>query len=212
MINVEDLVKGLNLLIKSTRISDAWFVSFLPSVLGHINTGNSLSSNQSNVICKCAANNVRDLSKVLRVSDSDIIACINNPTYKNTPYRSLDAKREVRYAGRNFIVFRFKVDNTVIADLKRLSSGDISDSKLKYIRQYRLWRLGITSENINEVQALIQRHRFDFDQQLLEYMLVCQNSSKVKNTVVVTDDQIIINSVNTVLTGLVENILGGRVF
>lgn len=215
MLTVEELLGGLGSLVVSTRIKDEWHRSFIASVQQHVQNGSCLSTNQSTIILKACAKYPVDLSKVLRRSVQEVEDSIRNPSYKKEPYQSVSIKREVRYLGDNKLAFRFKLDNTVLQDIKNLrGNNDLVDERATFNEDYRIWVVSVTVTNYSKVFSIINRHKFDFDEGVLEYMTICNNTSKVKSTIVMEDDESLIYAnicSNPILVELIKNTMNGEV-
>jgi len=214
MSTVEDILRGLGSLVVSRRIQDEWNRNFISNVQEHVLNGKPLSTNQGAIVLKIAARVLPDLSKVMRISMDSLQQAISSPVYRNQPYQSISVKREVRYLGEDKLAFRFKLDSTVVSDLKSLrSANDMVESKPAFNQEYRLWVVQVTPGNLEKVFQLIQRHRFDFDEGVLEYMTLCTNSKKVVSTFVQSDDgDVVYANVcnNPLLAYVVEHVMMGE--
>lgn len=213
MISVEKILKGLSHLIVNKTINDTWHRDFVTNVMNHVARGNPLSTNQSAVILKLAEKNINGLSSALNLSKKIVEDSIKNPRYDNQPYQSISVKREVRYLGSNKLAFRFKADPTVVRELKSCNGSDLVVEKVcRFDPKYRIWVVEVTAKNLETLYGIISRHRFDFDESVLEYMTLCANSKKAVSTVVYDEegDQIVFNVCNNpVLAEVVRSILRG---
>lgn len=214
MVYVEQLLKGLCQLVINNTITDTWRRSFITNVTQYANNGSPLSTAQSKIVCQISGNFHKQLATVLNVPQADIAKSIAQPQYQQKPYQSADIKREVRYVGMNKLAFRFKLDQTVVADIKALrTSSSYCQTQPVFNNDYRLWMVLVDSENLDKVFNLIKRHKFDFDETVLEYLTRCSNSRKVPSVFVLDDES---NDVyanvcnNPLLAHVVKNILKGE--
>lgn len=211
MVYVEQLLQGLCQLVINNTITDTWRRSFITNVTQYANNGSPLSTAQSKIVCQISGNFHKPLAVALRVSTSDIAQAIAKPQYKQAPYQSADIKREVRYVGMNKLAFRFKLDQTVVADIKSLrTSSSYCQSQPVFNNDYRLWIVLVDSENLEKVFNLIKRHKFDFDEPVLEYLTRCSNSRKVPSAFVLDEEsnEVYANVCNNpLLAHVVKNIL-----
>jgi hypothetical protein len=214
MISVEMMLKGLVAMVANGTIRDSWHQNFLRNVYNHVFMGNALSTNQGVIVLKAADKHSKTLATTLGVSQADVTAAIRTPSYETTPYQSISIPREVRYVGKDKIAFRFKLDNTVVAEIKALrSAGEAINSAPTWNPQYRLWIVTVTAKNIGKVFDLISRHKFHFDEPLLEYMTLCANSKTSISTFAEVPDsgQAVANiCANPLLSFVVERILKGE--
>lgn len=214
MIYVETLLKGLCQLVMNNTITDTWRRSFITNVTQHVDNGSSLSTSQSRIVCQIAGNYHKALSAALSVPQQNVAEAIRTPQYRQTPYQSADIRREVRYVGMNKLAFRFKLDQTVVADIKSLrTSSSYCQTQPQFNSEYRLWLVLVDNDNLDKVQALIKRHKFDFDQDVLEYITRCANSRKVPSAFVLdpeTNDVYANVCNNPLLAHVVRNILKGE--
>lgn len=214
MIYVEQLLKGLCQLVMSNTITDTWRRSFITNVTQYADNGSPLSTAQSKIVCQIAGNYHKQLATVLSATTSDIAKAIAQPQYKQVPYQSADIKREVRYIGMNKLAFRFKLDQTVVADIKALrTSSSYCQTQPVFNNDYRLWVVLVDTENLEKVFNLIKRHKFDFDEPVLEYLTRCSNSRKVPSAFVLDEEsnEVYANVCNNpLLAHVVKNILKGQ--
>jgi hypothetical protein len=211
MVYVEQLLKGLCQLVVSNVITDTWRRSFITNVTQHADNGSPLSTSQSKIVCQIAGNYHKPLATVLSTTTSVIAQSIAKPQHKQAPYQSADIKREVRYVGMNKIAFRFKLDQTVVADIKALrTSSSYCQTQPAFNSEYRLWVVMVDNENLEKVFNLIKRHKFDFDEPVLEFLTRCSNSRKVHSAFVLdpeTNDVYINVCNNPLLAHVVKNIM-----
>lgn len=212
MISVEKMLTGLATLVVKGVIKDSWHRNFLSNVHTYVLGGNQLSTNQGAIVLKVAAKHTIELSREVNHTKTDLEYSIANPHYERQPYQSVSIKREVRYLGMDKLAFRFKLDQVVVAEIKALkSSTDTVNTNPSWNNQYRLWIVTVTPQNLDKVFGIIQRHKFEFDEEVLEYLTLCTNSKKGVTTFVPVDDQTMVVNVvaNPLLSYVVLNIMNG---
>jgi hypothetical protein len=212
-ITVEDLLDGLTSLVQKGAIRDQWHRNFMSSVQTYVCAGNALSTNQAQIILKVSTNHIAELCRELRSTRTTIESAIKVPVYKKSPYQSISIKREVRYIGMDKLAFRFKLDTLVVSELKALrSSGDPVNSAPRFNHKYRLWIVSVTPGNLEKVFDIIKRHKFEFDERVLEYMTLCTNSKKAVSTFATVEDGLAVANVtnNPLLSYVVKNLMGGN--
>lgn len=212
-ISVEDLLDGLATLVHKGGIKDPWHRNFLSNVQQYVLGGNALSTNQAQIVLKVANNHVAELSRETRRPKADVELYIKNPVYKKSPYQSVSIKREVRYIGMDKLAFRFKLDQVVVSELKSLrSSSDPINTAPRFDHKYRIWVVTVTPGNLEKVFDIIKRHKFDFDEGVLEYMTLCTNSKKAVSTFQFVDDTLAVANItsNPLLAYVMQNLMNGQ--
>lgn len=214
MITVENILNALCNLVIDGSIKGDWHKNFIQSVATHVAMGKPLSTNQSENVLKIARNSITNLSKTMRKPQAEVEAAIATPRHNQAPYQSASIKREVRYAGNDMLAFRFKHDPTAVADFKALKSATDPLSAIPYWNaQHRLWIVTVTPSNLDKVFNLIKRHRFEFDDAVLEYLTLCSNSKNVESVVVFDpeSEQLVANVAgNPLLAYVMKNVLKGE--
>jgi hypothetical protein len=213
VITVERILNELATMAISGDINSDWHRNFLMNVQSHAFGGSALSSNQGAIVLKTAGNHSIKLSKRLRVTKAELDSAIASPVYERAPYQSISIPREVRYIGMDKIAFRFKLDNTVVAEIKALkSSTDQVNSAPVWNNQYRLWIVTVSPGNLDRIFEIIQRHKFHFDEPLLEYMTLCSNSKKAISTFAAVDGNVAVANIcsNPLLSTIVKKLLKGE--
>ena len=214
MMYVEDILRGLGHLVTSEAIKDPWSRSFISNVIIHVGNSKPLSTNQSAMVLKIAAKQVIPLTQVMKFSAVEIRAGIDKPSHLRTPFESSDVKREVRYIGINKIAFRFKMDTIAQRDVKNLGvHNGVAQSKPEFHPKYKIWIVQVDNTNLAKIRDVISRHKFEFDDNLAEYLTRCENSQSVPSAFVVdvADDVIYANICNNpVLAYAVQHIMKGK--
>lgn len=216
MLYVEDVLNGLNLLLysKSSPVWNEWNVRFITNVSGYLSSSQPLSENQSAIILKLAFKLQSDLAKVLNVSDAVIKQAITNPVHKNPTFKSRSVKREVRYAGQGYLVFRFKMDDSVSQDIKSLRGERYtSNYGYKWLPDHKLWKVRITGENFPAIERMIARHKFEMDEDTKQHMSICAASVNANSHMFIDDsdlDSVYVNVCNNpVMAIAITNCMNG---
>ena len=211
MIYVEDLLRGLGILVAAGTITESWPTNFINNVTFHVNAGYGLSTSQARIILKMAENHLSSIASSLRVKRDDIKYAVEHPQYRKPPYQSTNVPREVRYIGMNKLAFRFKRDPVVTSDLKSLNiKQPFTEEKVIWHQEHKLWVVPVFDENLDGIMDVIRRHKFKPDQGVLEYLTLCTNSRKVSSTFALDDaeETLYINICNNpLLAHVVSNLI-----
>jgi hypothetical protein len=212
MLTVENLLDSLLFLVHSGVENRDWNISFISSVAQHVHAGRALTINQGKTVVKLAANHISKIADHQHTDVNAIKRAIQSPIYKSPPVESANVKREVRYLGGNHLAFRFKMDPTVIAELKALKSSSLSNDRSSFNQELRIWVVSVSAANLEKLFAIIKNHKFEFDEDVLQYMLKCSNS-KGKSPSFNYDNQtgnIIVEVVdNPILEDIISMVMGG---
>ncbi len=213
---VEDAVElmaehvGSGLFVSKMR--DEWAAKFVVNVAEYSRSNKPLSTEQVRIVLK-VFKRVEAYFLEQGLCASETASLFRNPTCRQEPYPSANVPREVRFLGDNVLGFRFKKNDTIVADLKALKSiQDFSFNDLWFHREHRLWLVPVTRDSIHEIMALISRHRFDFDDMVAEYLTVAQNSAKRPSAFVADMEMGVIAAQvydNEVVAWFTRNVLGG---
>ena len=190
MIYVEDLLRGLGILVAAGTITESWPTNFINNVTFHVNAGYGLSTSQSRIILKMSENYLSSIATSLRVKRDDVKYAVDNPQYRKPPYQSTNVPREVRYIGMNKLAFRFKRDPVVTSDLKSLTiKQQFTEDKVAWHQEHKLWVVPVNDSNLDGIMEVIKRHKFTPDHGALEYLTICTNSRKVSSTFMLDDEE-----------------------
>jgi hypothetical protein len=212
MLTVEDLLDSLLFLVHTGVEQRDWNISFISSVANHVHSGHALTVNQGKTIVKLAANHISKIADHKKLDSNTVKHATITPSYRTKPVESANIKREVRYLGGNKLAFRFKMDPTVIAELKGLKSSSLSNDRSSFNKQLRIWIVSVSAANLEKLFTIIKNNKFEFDEDVLQYMLKCSNS-KGKAPSFNYDPQtgnIIVDVVdNPILEDIVSMVMGG---
>ena len=201
-------------------LKDDWTRNFIISLSKTLDGGRGLSTQQSkvfiNLIKRLQASNILTESGF---KAEDIEQLILSPRHRIEPYQSTVMPKEVRYLGDNKIGFRCKRIDSVIHDIKALGNKG-SDSSWKnnnrpfYSRSARMWVVSVTQETLKPIMNIIGKHDFGFDDAVIEYLTLAENSRNATSTFAYDPDgqSIIINTCNNpVIESWVKDVLYGEI-
>jgi hypothetical protein len=213
MLTVEELLVSLTNLVRAGVETRDWNVSFISSVAQHVHAGRALTINQGKTVVKLASNHIAKIATARGLDASAVKHAIAFPSYRTPPVESANIKREVRYLGGNKLAFRFKMDPTVVAELKGLKSALLSKDRSVFNQELRIWVVSVSNANLEKLFAIIKSNKFEFDDDVLQYMLTCSNS-KGKSPTFKYDDKtgnIVVDVVdNPILEDIISIVLGGE--
>lgn len=214
MLYVEDLLNGLVAILASNRISDQWRANFIGSVHYQVQTNRQLSTSQGATIVQIASAYKTSMAEILKIPISDITQAIASPKFKNQPYISSVIPREVRYLGSNKLAFRYKNDQSISYDIKacRPDNWFHDAHKPKFYNEYKIWIVPVSESNLEKIQTIIRQYKFDFDNEVLEYLTLCTNSINAKSTFILdAGTNIIYANIcnNPMLEYAITNIMNG---
>lgn len=196
-------------------VHDKWTSDFITSLYSSVKAGKTLSTEQGRVFLKA-------LNKHQSWFDASVTKLIESPYYRNSPYQTKNIPNEVRYLGGNYLGFRYKKSDSLRADFKKISdrtpriknSRAVKSPDLKYHALLRIWVVSVTRENFKDIMMIIGKHDFKYDDAVLEYLALADNSIGQKSTFVVDPDtgNIIANICdNTILSSWINNVLFGNI-
>jgi hypothetical protein len=210
MLTVEDLLDSLYQLVTSGVEKRDWNANFISNVTTHVKHGRALTINQGKTVVKLAANHIGKIAALRKIDANIVKQAINTPKYNQPPVESADIKREVRYLGGNKLAFRFKHDPIVIAEIKGLKSSSLSNDRSFFHKDFRVW---VSSSNLEKVFTIIKKNKFNFDDDVLQFMLKCTNSKNKSPTLNYDAEtgNILIEVIdNPIFEDLIKFALGGQ--
>jgi hypothetical protein len=175
------------------EITSNWDRCFISDVAYHTREGKALSTAQGKLALKLIDRYKKSL-EIKGVVAVELEALLLNPIYKQEPHISVSAPREVRYAGDSKIVFRCRYNKPVVEDIKTLKNHSHiqHNSHPKYNGTNKIWLVHVDLSNVNKVIDVIRRHRFNFDDELAEFLTEVVNAKGQKSEITIEDNQIII--------------------
>jgi hypothetical protein len=200
MLTVEDCLASLETICdKQVRdqfgniysISNTWDRRFINDVAGHAANGQAISTGQCEIVLKLLAR-YREFLIHFGIPASDLDVLMHNPLYAIQPYPSTVMPREVRWAGDNKLVFRYKYNAGIVEDIKKLKGVNcfLPNNFPSYNRDHKLWIVDVNSGNWEKVMDVIRRHNFSFDGRVEQYFVDVANSVKQPCSIK-TDGQVV---------------------
>lgn len=167
---------------------DEWAYKFVLNVAQYTGTGKPLSTEQSRIILKLIRREQEWLVQ-RGTCPAELASLLRVPTYRQPPYPSANVPREVRFLGGNLLGFRFKRNDAIVQAL-RMTQGpeDLRLTEIWFHREHRLWVVPVTRESLDSVMRVISEHRFDFDDGVAEYLMLCTNNRERPTAVMVDRD------------------------
>lgn len=192
-----------------------WEASFIRSVGQHTINERALSTRQGEVVIRIG----KKYRETLFASSSDqkkLDILLANPVYRIDPFVSEMYPREVRYAGDNLLAFRFKMNEGVKQDIKKLSpraSRQSGGQVVFFAKAARVWVVPVTLSNVEMVQTVIAEHDFGFNDPVLALIADISSSRGVLPQAIYDDEgkQIVLAAVDNGMLGwFTEHVLGGK--
>ncbi|RYD62529.1 MAG: hypothetical protein EOP83_14365 [Verrucomicrobiaceae bacterium] len=217
MMTVEDGIELLAAHVKRglfvETMVDAWAAQFAANVASYSLKSKPLSTEQSRIIVKLLIR-TRDYLVGVGESSTALDSLIASPSYRQTPYPSANVPREVRFLGDNLLGFRFKRNDTIVADLNELRRGlDLYLTEQWFHRGHRLWVVPVTRDTLDGIMLVISQHRFQFDETVAQYLTEASNARGQHPAFLPAPDlNVIAGTVpdNEVVAWWVRDVLGGE--
>jgi hypothetical protein len=175
------------------EITSNWDRCFISDVAYHVREGKPLSTAQGKLALKLIDRYKKHL-EIKGTAVADLESLLLNPAYKQEPHISVASPREVRYMGNSKLLFRCKYNKPVVEDIKTLKnySQFQQGSQPKFNGKYKVWVVLVDLSNVNKVMDVIRRHRFNFDNEVTEFLMEVVNAKGQKSEISIEDNQIII--------------------
>jgi uncharacterized protein YeeX (DUF496 family) len=190
MLFVED---GLKVLIEYYKCSndDEWRSNFLKNMKNYIESDRPLSTEQSKVILKMLKKISNTLVQKNIVQKSDLADLLNEPQFRMEPYPSKNIKKF-----RELVIFN---------ETRR---------KIYFNYDYSLWIVPVVVETILPIRDIISVHRFNMDETVRDYLILCENNRRKASTCVAdTQNNVFVINVhnNKGLASWIEEVAGGKI-
>lgn len=169
--------------------SDDWNRKFIESLNASVSARKALSTQQSIVFLRVVRRMFEGGFLSEEFNHGDIESLLMAPRHRKPPYPSSNIPREVRYLGENRLGFRCKRADDLVRDIKNLRNRG-RDSAWKayhepvFNRQGRMWVVGVTEDTYEYIMKIIAEYDFDFDDAVVEYLALCDNSRGQPSTFV----------------------------
>lgn len=170
------------------RVGD-WNTNFVQNVHAYVQNGHPLSTEQARIVLRLGVRYEADLIGAKLLEPGMVASLVAAPVYRRPPYQSANVPREVRYLGGNLLGFRFKFNDMIRDDIKKLKGRDtpFDDAPYWFYPDHKLWVVAVTRATLNGVQDIIAHHRFSFDDEVVRFLADCTNVEGL-GTVVQMDD------------------------
>jgi hypothetical protein len=217
MITVEDLLEKLDELLwtppcingEKMEIKTSWDRRFISDVSNYTREGKCLSTSQSVLGIKLIKRYIQHLV-VSGFEQNTIETIINSPVHRLQPYQSSNIRREVKYIGDNKLVFRFKYNPSIIDKLREIKHTNPYTGKIypDFHSDLKLWVLEITIINYEKIMNIISDFKFDFDDDVVEFLMNFTNSKTTKSSAHINNGNIeVVVSGENMLNQLLNNII-----
>ena len=188
-----------------------WEAKFIRSVGMHPMNDRALSTRQGESVIRIGKKYRTTLfSRSEDMKKLEIL--LSNPTYRNEPFVSEIYPREVRYAGDNFLAFRFKMNEEVKSAIKALSPQNSAGQTVFFAKGPKVWVVPVTLSNVSRVQDVIAACDFNFDDPVLTLLANVASSHGVPPQAFYDADRdqiVLAASDDAVLAWFAEHVLGG---
>ena len=180
---VEDVIIDLNgrILIDRDSVaaylrSDTWSRNFIKSLANTVEHGRPLSTEQGRVFLN-VLRKVRTHAPFTGVEE-----VLETPKFRQEPYQSTFIPKEARYLGDNLIGFRCKRIAEIVRDIRELvklgqeCSWLNNHDPVEFNHYAKMWIVPVNKENFKAILNLIAEYDFDIDDELAEYLALCDSS------------------------------------
>ncbi len=171
-LTVEKILDFLYAEVVYGKLVDEWKCSFVTNVHYNVIAKNGqLSTKQGEIALKIVKGMRVEAAAYFKMTVAAFDAWLESPRYDRKPYLSANIPREVRYMGDGRLAFRFKLDPTVVDDIKGLKSRNAMtlDGSV-FDRKHRLWIVSVSGLNVERVLNIIDRHKFQHDQSTYDFL------------------------------------------
>jgi hypothetical protein len=191
---------------------DPWAFNFVCNVTRYVTQDKPLSSEQAKIVLKLLDRVSPIFVMKNKMTESDVQALIANPKYRREPYKSANIPREVRFLGDNLVGFRFKLNEIIVEDIRKMQFHFPNRHSIYFNHAHRIWVVPVTSKTYQPVLAIIQKHRFSFDDAVAAFFARCKTSENDLSAFAHGDDLIAATIANNpLLAWWTHSILGGEV-
>lgn len=174
MIYVEDIVEEL--MNKDLSPFDRSFINDMYSL---VMRNFSFTTKQLDVIIKIIEKTRTEFTNI------NIDKIINEKPCRKPPKQSIEILPEVRYAGKNILLIRYKYSNAIIKAIQRLKTPmDYFD------KDNKVWVIHVVESNLSQIMKLIKDYNLSFDDQVVAFLAECDNSLRMQSIATVKDDEV----------------------
>lgn len=234
MITIEDLLEELgtiaitqlsskNRRYRENIISSPADRDFIEDLSSRTSSGGEFSTKQAFIACKIvrkyahlynskSQKNSRTTNPRLHLTKEQVNAICDNPRYRKPPYHSIEIPREVRYLGNRKLGFKSKYSPQIIDRVKALKdqSFPYSETYPYFNKKYRIWVVDVTERNLNKIMKFISQFKFEFDENVVQFLADCSNAADATSAAVVDEQEnkiCVVVQNNLLLASWIEDIL-----
>lgn len=172
-----------------------WHRNFIASINEQIYIlGRSLTTEQAKIVLKLIPTFKDDLVKEKRATAEDLDRLYANPRYAKPLVPSSNVPREVRLSNEQ-IIFRFKKNDIIKMDLTETQALDapvIESLMWDWIN--KCYSLRVTPRNSTALVDIITKHKFDFDDVVIETLTTAINANNDDIDISMHNGEIIVYS------------------
>jgi hypothetical protein len=197
MYSVEDIIEKINHKLNGyswnsekenpfIKMSD-WDKKFIKSVSHHSVNKNALTISQIDTSIKI----IRKHLSYFDITEQNMIESIIDRKITRLEPRVVEKiPREARWASGPYVLFRFNYNDMIVADLRNLKSELQMIPAAASIYGEKIWKVLVDSTNAAKVMNIIQRHNFDFDDNLANFFVEISNNKGASNKLTITENSI----------------------
>lgn len=186
-----------------------WDQKFVMDITGRTREGYPLSVKQAEVAVKILNKHTNFLAKQTRLSPEEIEYFLSNPKYRRELFQSRELKKQVRYIGNRKLAFRCKFNPTFRDKVKALKTENGEETCAHFHRPSKLWIVEVNKSNIDDVMDIISSFKFNFDDDVAQFLTDCKNAEEKSNKIEDTGESIRLtfNNDNTMASYFEEKVL-----
>jgi hypothetical protein len=170
---------------------------FISSMASKVHTNQRMSTKQAYVVLKLISAYTAIIAAKKRVPFEKIHELLRTPVYVNEPYESISIPNEVRYAGDDFLVFKFKFHPIIKEEIKELKADlPFTDPYPKYNNMHRVWIVKVSITNIESIMTVIRKYEFNFDDDLAQYFTNILNTKNKIPEIMIENNKCVIDIPN----------------
>lgn len=163
---------------------------FVEDVAWRTRQGNKLSVKQGELARKIVSKHVDFLAKHSPWDKPTIEYALESPKFRQELYETRHVPREVRCVGGRKLAFRTKMNPNFRDRIKSLRATSSDEKAAHWHRPTKLWIVEVSKHNIDEVMSIISHFKFDFDDEVTQFLTDCKNAEGVANRIIDTEDSI----------------------
>lgn len=178
-------------------------VNIVSNMSSHTIGNGSLTDRQSELAVKL----VDKYKRQFALHGVDVAPSVQNPQFR-LAIRYIDRSKTIRI-DNNRIVVRFPYDKAMVPEIT--AAAKESRGKFTFNRENKHWELALTESNVNWAMTFGEKHGFELDQQIIDYMdlILAAEKNPYKIELVTVNGDVAITNVPHSLYKYIEENLGG---